>query len=135
MREKNFGMGIWIKPDITLTDTDKKSKTRKTKYIIDTKWKVPNKNKPSSDDLKQMFVYNIHFGARLSCLVYPHTHKGQKTQDPVPFETSEALSEALPSDYDHSCQVMFFDLFDKDKKLDPNAAEQIYENLKEFRRI
>lgn len=58
-----------VRPDIIL-----KCKESKKLIILDTKWKVPNKNVlPASSDLQQMFVYNKLFGAASSNLVYPET--------------------------------------------------------------
>ncbi len=107
-----------IIPDIILTN-----KATETQCIIDTKWKIPRDNKPSDNDLKQMFVYNVQFGAERSCLVYPYTK--QETQEPIAY----ADSKLIPGSPTHSCQMMFFNIFDNDKKLDRNAANQIYENL------
>ena len=39
--------------------------------MIDTKWKLIYSNKPSDDDLKQMFVYNLHWKSKRSMLLYP----------------------------------------------------------------
>ena len=39
--------------------------------MIDTKWKRIETNKPSDDDLKQMFVYNLHWKAEKTLLLYP----------------------------------------------------------------
>jgi 5-methylcytosine-specific restriction enzyme subunit McrC len=54
-KSKVFWNGITIRPDIVIrngSDT----------YIIDTKWKKINGNKPSIEDLKQMYIYfYIHY--------------------------------------------------------------------------
>ena len=42
-----------IRPDIVI-------KTQDESFVIDTKWKIIEFNNPSDDDLKQMFVYNLH---------------------------------------------------------------------------
>lgn len=54
-----------IKPDILITKEDGEN------FIIDTKWKVVTSNKPSDQDLKQMFVYNLHWKSPQSMLLYP----------------------------------------------------------------
>jgi 5-methylcytosine-specific restriction enzyme subunit McrC len=39
--------------------------------IIDTKWKLPEDNKPSDSDLKQMFMYNEYWQNANAILFYP----------------------------------------------------------------
>lgn len=119
-RGKRFWGTKLIRPDIRL-----KNKKNQSQFIIDTKWKIPSDNKPSDSDLKQMFVYNIQFGARHSCLVYPDI--GQTSQDPVPFHESVALPK-----YKHSCQMMFLNIFDEAKNLNRDAGKQIYENIEKL---
>lgn len=53
-----------IRPDIVV-------KTEDDTFVIDTKWKIVESNKPSDDDLKQMFTYNLHWGAKRTMLLYP----------------------------------------------------------------
>lgn len=53
-----------IKPDIVINYDN-------NIFIIDTKWKVVKNDKPSDDDLKQMFAYNLFWKAEKSMLLYP----------------------------------------------------------------
>ena len=53
-----------IKPDIVI-------KHKEETYIIDTKWKIVSSYKPSDNDLKQMFAYNLYWKAEKSMLLYP----------------------------------------------------------------
>ena len=53
-----------IRPDIVL-------KIKDETFVIDTKWKIIEANNPSDDDLKQMFVYNLHWKAEKTLLLYP----------------------------------------------------------------
>lgn len=57
-----------IRPDIVL-------KTEHETFVIDTKWKIIEANNPSDDDLKQMFVYNLHWKAEKTLLLYPKTNQ------------------------------------------------------------
>lgn len=44
---------------------------KKVTYVIDTKWRIPENNQPSDDELKQMYAYNIYWDASKSILLYP----------------------------------------------------------------
>lgn len=57
----------YLRPDIVL-------KIGENHYVIDTKWKVLKKNKPSMSDLQQAFTYGQYFDAKASILLYPKTH-------------------------------------------------------------
>ena len=57
-----------IRPDIVLKMQDET-------FVIDTKWKIIEANNPSDDDLKQMFVYNLHWKAEKTLLLYPKTNQ------------------------------------------------------------
>lgn len=56
-----------LKPDILLIPKDEYGK----KIVIDTKWKTPNKNRPSDSDLRQIFAYNRLFCSQKGVLLYP----------------------------------------------------------------
>jgi 5-methylcytosine-specific restriction enzyme subunit McrC len=55
-----------IRPDIVISNASGEQ------FIIDTKWKILKDNsKPHDADLKQMFVYNLHWKSSKSMLLYP----------------------------------------------------------------
>ena len=89
------------------------------RFVIDTKWKVLRDSKPSDDDLKQMFVYNLHYGTDLSILLYPKTTLDSSKKKPFRHKEFEKLS----------CQVAFIDLFNNKDKLDKNLGIRIYNEL------
>lgn len=60
-----------LKPDILLIPKDESSK----KIVVDTKWKTPTKNRPSDNDLRQIFAYNRLFESHDGVLLYPGTEK------------------------------------------------------------
>ena len=60
----NTGEIVRQKPDIILEIGGK------PKFIIDTKWKIIS-NRPSEDDVRQMFAYNKLFETKQAYLVYP----------------------------------------------------------------
>jgi 5-methylcytosine-specific restriction enzyme subunit McrC len=60
-----------LKPDIIV------QKAEKT-WVLDTKWKLPANNKPSDEDLRQMYAYGLQFGAEACFLLYPQ-HSNSKS--------------------------------------------------------
>jgi 5-methylcytosine-specific restriction enzyme subunit McrC len=66
---KKFWESKVIKPDIVIKDNNENT------YIIDTKWKVIEATKPSDNDLKQIFAYNLRWQAEKSMLLYPKTNQ------------------------------------------------------------
>lgn len=62
--ESELKTKVGMEPDIVIQHVDKT-------YILDTKWKVLNGNRPSDDDLKQMYVYTKYFNSLHTALVYP----------------------------------------------------------------
>ena len=85
-------MSFWenkrIRPDIVY---QKEIDGKKEKFVIDTKWKLIDSNKPGDNDLKQMYVYNMYWDSIKSILLYPKSsqqetsfgrfHKGREAED------------------------------------------------------
>jgi 5-methylcytosine-specific restriction enzyme subunit McrC len=99
-----------IRPDIVLEYKDQA-------FVIDTKWKIIDSNKPSDADLKQMFVYNHHWASRKSVLLYPN--RGDQTSNDGDF--------ALPfiNEQQHSCKLGFVNVL-KDSTLNQEMAMEIF---------
>jgi 5-methylcytosine-specific restriction enzyme subunit McrC len=77
------------------------------KIIVDTKWKIVAAGNPADNDLKQMYAYNMQFGADHSILLYPHVD--QKTNSKGTYK------ESLRSfGFSHSCEMYFIKLFEGD---------------------
>jgi 5-methylcytosine-specific restriction enzyme subunit McrC len=93
--------------------------TKDKRLVIDTKWKVLKDNKPSDADLKQMFVYNLHYDTDLSILLYPKTTLESSEKKPFRDEKFKALN----------CQVAFTDLFNDEGRLEKDLGMRIYNEL------
>lgn len=70
--------GINIRPDIVI------EKGKET-FIIDTKWKNIKANKPSTADLRQMYVYNEYWNSSKAMLLYPSTNSTFMKEDFISF--------------------------------------------------
>ncbi|KQC33031.1 hypothetical protein AAU57_06625 [Nonlabens sp. YIK11] len=102
-----------IRPDIVLEKEG-------LKYVIDTKWKVIKSNKPNDADLKQMYVYNHHWDAKQSMLLYPND--GSQTHNSGKF-----VLPYLDMGH-HSCKLGFVHVI-KGSSLNPYMAKEIFELL------
>lgn len=104
-----------IRPDIVLTMRSGE------KVVVDTKWKLIYDYRPSDADLKQMYAYNIHFGAKKSILLYPKAIADKPLQSV--FHRSDLLNQ------DHSCGLYFADIFESDGRAKASAAKDILDYI------
>jgi len=65
----DFGGTIRVRPDILIDDGHGKLS------ILDTKWKSTLDNRPTVEDLRQMYVYLKYFSSTRAALVYPGQNK------------------------------------------------------------
>ena len=96
-QSKLFWDGITIRPDIIIK---KSSQT----FVIDTKWKNMNNKNPSTDDLRQMYVYNDYWNSNKAVLLYP-SNKTTKPQY-IQFENNDCKSSQ------HQCALGKISIFD-----------------------
>ena len=104
-----------VKPDLFIEH----KVDQRLKYIIDTKWKVIDNNHPADDDLKQMYVYNHHWGTYQSILLYPRTHNQ---------EDREGMYTLSMQNEQHGCMLGFVDVID-DYGLRSDLVKQIKDKL------
>jgi len=89
--------------------------------VLDTKWKTPRDGRPDDSDLKQMYAYNLQFGASHSYLLYPQT--GEDTD----IEGSFTPPSNHP-DLKHHCGMWYVDLL-KDGKLRRDLGPSLFTKL------
>ena len=109
-----------IRPDIVLKH---QTETGIDTYIIDTKWKVLDiKNpKPSDDDLKQMYTYNLYWNAKKSMLLYPNTYSVNESFGK--FWKGTIVPE------ENQCKIGFVSVLDENDILDINIGDKIINKL------
>ena len=74
---------------------------------------------PSDPDLKQMFVYNLHYNSKLSILLYPKTVLNSSLKKPFINHNFKKLF----------CQAAFVEIFNENQKLDSLLGHKIYNVL------
>lgn len=92
-----------LRPDIVLR------KGNKT-YIIDTKWKRPQRSSASVDDLRQMYTYCRFWDAEKAMLLYPGNLNENKFQS---YETDDYYkNQEITIKMDHQCKMGFVSVLD-----------------------
>lgn len=114
------GMRKTIRPDIV---AELGVPGERDRLILDTKWKLPKDGKPADSDLKQMYAYNLEFGAKQSFLVYPRTGP----EHDVVGLFGQGGQPSAPTG--HGCGLWFVDLFDGDNKLDSEFGAGLAERV------
>lgn len=104
-----FWKDITVRPDILLVKGGER-------FIIDTKWKNMDYSKPSTDDLRQMYVYNEYWNSRKSLLLYPSNQSDFKG-----FVEFVKLSE---NDH-HQCGLGKISVLKADGSLDTDIGRKI----------
>jgi 5-methylcytosine-specific restriction enzyme subunit McrC len=92
------------------------------KVIIDAKWKIIDPDDPSDEDLRQMYAYNLQFGATRALLMYPRTY--QRNLGPALFQP---LAHQLK--LEHGCELYFANIFEDNVVSNRFAAKWIEQHL------
>lgn len=118
--KQKFWESRTIRPDIVVTH---KTENQKETYIIDTKWKMlDNKNpKPSDDDLKQMYSYNLYWEAKRSMLLYPNSNNIN--------ENFGTFWKGRENPEDNQCKVAFINVLNENNQLDFGIGERILNKI------
>ena len=112
---KKFWKNKCIRPDIILQIEQKI-------FVIDTKWKIIETNNPSDEDLKQMFVYNLHWDAEKALLLYPKTGQTDSSFEEFHYDKLNPKKK---------CKTGFVDITEGGSiKSSEKIAEEIFSKLK-----
>ena len=111
---KKFWKNKCIRPDIILQIEQKT-------FVIDTKWKIIETNNPSDEDLKQMFVYNLHWDAEKALLLYPKTGQTDSNFEEFHYDNLDEKKK---------CKTGFVDITEGGSiKSSEKIAEEIFSKL------
>ena len=114
---KSFWNGISIRPDIILER--KIGSQKKEIMVIDTKWKNIDQSKPSTHDLRQMYVYNEYWHSTKSLLLYPCNETDALSPH---FHSFESLKEDIEH---HKCGLGRMSVLNGDRALDLDLGRKI----------
>ena len=111
---REFWKNKHIYPDIIF-------KTEEGIFVIDTKWKIIETNNPSDEDLKQMFVYNLHWDAEKALLLYPKTGQTDSSFEEFHYDKLDSKKK---------CKTGFVDITEGGSiKSGEKIAEEIFSKL------
>ena len=114
---KKFWKNKCIRPDIILQIEQKT-------FVIDTKWKIIETNNPSDEDLKQMFVYNLHWDAEKALLLYPKIEQMDSDFGVFHYDKLDEKDEKK------KCKTGFVDITEGGSiKSSEKIAEEIFSKL------
>lgn len=121
---KTFWGSNFLKPDLILKA---KCQGKTETFIIDTKWKRPDR--PSIQDLRQMYTYGRFWEAKRVMLLYPGNagdseHREFETYD---YWTNENYTDAVPYPMKHCCTMGFVSVLKDNKQLDDEIGKHIME--------
>lgn len=111
---KEFWDAITIRPDIVL---EQKIDEKKNKVlVIDTKWKNIDQSKPSTHDLRQMYVYNDYWKSSKAILLYP-----SQINDYNNFKSFKKITDKE----NHQCALGKISIFNDVGELDTFIGDKI----------
>lgn len=117
---KSFWGSNSLRPDVVLR------KGHQT-YIIDTKWKRPNKSSASVGDLRQMYTYCRFWDAEKAMLLYP----GQSNENTFRMYLTDDYSKDSIGNHnaiEHQCKMGFVEVM-KGEELNSDLGKEILSML------
>lgn len=99
-----------IRPDIRIEIGDQT-------FICDTKWKVLKDNRPSMEDIRQMYAYHKYFNANKVALIYPGNMES--------FSGKYADIHNPLMDSDFECSLVFIPVLENVKEWQVEIAEKV----------
>lgn len=99
-----------IRPDIRIEIGDQT-------FICDTKWKVLKDNRPSLEDIRQMYAYHQYFNANKVALIYPGNMES--------FSGKYADIHNPLMDSDFECSLVFIPVLENVKEWQVEIAEKV----------
>ena len=118
---KPFWANNSLRPDVVLRKGDKT-------FIIDTKWKRPQKSSASVSDLRQIYTYCRFWDAQRAMLLYPGETSENKFKSFLTDDYSKHINDGA-SEIDHQCKMGFVSVFNTDNEFNGNIGNQIVEML------
>lgn len=106
-----------LRPDVVL-------RQGKKTFIIDTKWKRPQKSSASVSDLRQMYTYCRFWDAEKAMLLYPGDYAENKFKSYLTDDYSKLTSDET-SEIDHQCKMGFVSVLGDNGYLDSNIGKTI----------
>ena len=119
-------IGFWgsntLRPDIVL-------RQNANVFIIDTKWKMPNKNSASVGDLRQIYTYCRFWNAEKAMLLYPGKSNKNEFKSYLTDDYSLNVNN-LTQEIDHQCKMGMVSVLNSENKLNKNLGAEILSLLK-----
>ncbi len=107
-----------LRPDILVRWGDG---TADRSVVLDTKWKIPSGPRANDADLRQIYAYNLQFGARSGYLLYPSTKERANV-------SGKYACAASGNSIESSCGMWFLELFEGDR-LRADIGDVIMNNM------
>lgn len=114
----DFWGNVTIRPDIVVSRDSQDSRDKQV-VVLDTKWKVPKNDRPSADDLQQLYAYCHLWHAPEGWLVYPATRLQKDTMKDFTASDFVTGGQRLQG------RLFFAPVLTEDGSLNPNFGSEL----------